>query len=170
MASASLGLKINDNNTENSIITLETGTLRYIDSIIKSFPHEQALKNDEEFLEKTSNLSKQAIQNSKVILTYIKNNNEKLQLKPIYNDNVPIQTKSNALDLIPSEVERARKLMFSSKNQLFLSMFFRNQALVRTTYSTIKMSAKEYKKAKECGLNILLKDGEYHTRCTRVSS
>jgi len=162
MAIASLGLKINDNNTENNIITLETGTLRYIDSIIKSFANAEALKKDEEFSSKLSGFSASEIRNSKVILSYIKNNNEKVLLKPIYNDQEPIHTRASSMEEVKSEVERARKLLFSSKNQLFLSMFLNNQTLVRTTYSTIKMSVDEYKKAKESGFSVLMRDGEYH--------
>ena len=161
MAIASLGLKINDSNIDSSIITLETGTLRYIVSIIASFANAEALKKDEVISSKLSSLSPSEIQNSKVILSYIKNNNEKVSLKPIYNDPEPIHVRASSMDEVKSEVERARKLLFSSKNQLFLSMFLNNQTLVRTTYSTIKMTVDEYKKAKASGLSVLIKDGEY---------
>lgn len=162
VAIASLGLKINDSNNENSVITLDTGTLRYIDSIIKSFPNSETLKKDEEFSTKISHLSPNEIERSKIILTYIKNNDEKVLLKPIYNDPEPIHTRASSMDEVKSEVERTRKLLFSSKNQLFLSMFFNNQSLVRTTYSTIKMTVSEYKKAKDAGLSVIMRDAEYY--------
>lgn len=161
MAVASLGLKIKDNNDEESIITLETGTLRYIDSIISDFADAESLKKDKEFLSKLSNLSPDEIQKSKVVLTYIRNNNEKLQLQPIYNDQTPICTRSNSVEDIKSEVEKARKLLFSSRNQLFLLMFLNRNVLLGTTSPTVKMTFDEYKKAKETGLPVLIKDGEY---------
>ena len=163
MAMASLSLKISNNNTENSFVTLETGTLRYIDSIIKSFANEEALKTDEEFQEKMSHLSPMEINNSKVVLTYIKNNNDKIVLKPIFNDPHPIRTRAKAVEEVKSEVEKARKLMFSSKNQLFLSLFLNNQSLVRTTYSTIKISKEENRQVKLAGLTTFIKDGDHQT-------
>lgn len=163
MAVASLSLKISDNNTVDNGVILETGTLRYIDSIIKSFENAESLKRNEDFKEQTASLSDSELQQSKVILTYIKNNNEKILLKPIYNDESPICTRASALEEIQSETEKARKLLFSSKNQMFLSMFLSNKDLVRTTYSTIKITSKEAKKIKSSGLPVFMKDGEYRT-------
>lgn len=157
MAMASLSLKFN-----NDVVTLETGTLRYIDSIIKSFSSSDELKISSMFKDKLID-SSFPLNDAKVVLTYIKNNNEKVLLKPIYNDKLPIRTRAKAIEDEKSEVEKARKLMFSSRNKLFLLMFLNNQSLIRTTYSKIKISKKENECIKKEGLVTFMKDGEFYT-------
>lgn len=162
MSNASLGLKINENNNDDSIIILETGTLRYIDSITKSFANAEVLKLDDDFSNKVSFLTPSQFKGSKIVLSYIKSNDERVLLKPIYNDPLPINIRTNLMEDIKPEVESARKLLFSSKNKMFLSLFLNNPVLVRTTYLTIKMSVDEYKEIKDEGLAIIVKDSEYH--------
>lgn len=162
MAIASLGLKIDESKSESSIIILETGTLRYIDSITKSFPNAEELKLSEDFFGKLSHLASDVIERSEVMLSYIRNNDERVMLQPIYNDSTPINIRTNSMDDIKSETERARKLLYSSKNQIFLLLFLNHKSLVNTTYFTIKMTVDEYKKIKNDQLSILVKDGEYH--------
>lgn len=160
MAIANIELKLGNKNDNRSIV-LESGTLRYIDSMIKSFNNEQSLKKAEEFTEKLSMLSNEELQNSKIMLFYIKNNDDKIKLKPIYSDEEPILITANSIEGEVTEVEKARKLLFSSRNKLFLSMFLNNNTLLRTTYGSIKATPDEYKHAKEMGLATLIRDGEY---------
>lgn len=160
MAIANIELRLNSKNDSRNLI-LETGTLRYIDSMIKSFDSAEGLKNATEFRDKISNLSSSELQDSKIILYYIKNNDIKVQLKPIYNDSEPILTKANSIEGETTEIEKARKLLYSSRNQLFLFMFLNHNSLLKTTHGSIKMTPKEYKCAKNAGLSTFIRDGEY---------
>ena len=56
MAIANIELKLGNKSDSKSII-LESGTLKYIDSMIKSFGNEESLKSAEEFATKISFLS-----------------------------------------------------------------------------------------------------------------
>ena len=75
MAIANIELKLGNKSDSKSII-LESGTLKYIDSMIKSFGNEESLKSAEEFATKISFLSPFELQKSKIVLYYIKNNDE----------------------------------------------------------------------------------------------
>ena len=160
MAIANIELKIGNKSDSKSII-LESGTLKYIDSMIKSFGNEESLKSAEEFATKISFLSPFELQKSKIVLYYIKNNDDKIKLKPIYNDDEPILIRSNSIEGETVEIEKARKFLFSSRNQLFLSMFLNHNMLLKTTHGSIKMTPIEYKFAKNAGLSTFIRDGEY---------
>ena len=160
MAIANIELKLGHKPDSKSIV-LETGSLKYIDSIFKSFTDEESLKHSEEFKGKVSLLSSKELYNGRIVLYYIKNNDDKIKLKPIYNDEIPILTRANAMEDEATEIEKSRKLLFSSRNQLFLSMFLNNSNLLKTTYGSIKMTPSEYKCAKASGLSTFIRDGEY---------
>jgi len=160
MAIANIELRINSKDDNKNLI-LESGTLRYIDNITKSFRDAESLKNAEEFSGRISNLAPEELKNNKIYLYYIKNNDDKVQLKPIYDDSEPILVRANSIEGEISEIEKARKLLFSSRNQLFLSLFLNHNSLSKTTYGTIRMTPSEYKYAKDAGLSTFVKDGEY---------
>lgn len=160
MAIANIELKLNNKGDEKNIV-LETGTLRYIDSMIKSFENADSLKNAVEFRNKLASLSEDELKNSKVLLYYVKDNFDKVQLRPIYNDSEPIHLRANVMENEITEIEKARKHLFNSRNQLFLVMFLNHNVLLKTTYGSIKMTSSEYKYAKKFGLSTFTRDGEH---------
>lgn len=160
MAIANIELKLG-HKTDSRSIVLESGPLKYIDSMFKAFPNEESLKQADEFKGKIALVSPSELYDSKIVLYYIKNNYDKVKLKPIYNDEEPILTSANAVEGEVSEIEKARKLLFSSRSQLFLSMFLNHNVLLKTTYGSIKMTPSEYKYAKSLGLSTFIRDGEY---------
>lgn len=160
MSIAILGSKFH--NDDDKVLTLDSGTLRYIDSITKDYKNEKELKNSDDYREKIKAYS--TVHNNidgEIILSYIKNNNEKLELNLLYDDPVAIRTRTSSLEEVKSETEMARKLLLNSKNQLFLTLFLLNKNLSATTTSTVKMTIDEYKIAKHEGCNVTAYDGEY---------
>jgi len=157
---ANIELSFIDKFEEKNII-LESGNLRQIDNIFKSFENEKSLIYSEDYKEKITELSEEQLRNSKVELYYIKDNNEKIKLKPIYNDKEPIHIRINTLGEQTLEIEKARKLLFSSRNKLFLSLFFNSKNLFNTTFGSVKLSLSEYKYAKDSGVFVYIKDGDY---------
>lgn len=160
MSIAILGSKFH--NDDNKVITLDSGALRYIDTITKSYKNEEELKNSDIYREKLKAYSNvYSNDNGKIVLSYIKNNEERLLLSPLYDDPDAIRTRTSSLEEVKSEVEKARKLLLNSKNQMFLTSFLLNKNLSSTTKATVKMTIDEYKIAKSEGLNVTAGDGEY---------
>lgn len=160
MALANIELMIYGKDSDKTIL-LDSGSLRSVDNVISSFRDAESLKRSSNYQEKLEGLSNDEINRGKIVLTYIKNNNEKITIQPIYNDPNPILIKANALEDEKSEVEVARKLLFSSRNNLFLRMFLNNATLLRTTFFSMKVSVNEYSTAKANELTAFIKDGEY---------
>ncbi len=161
MSIAILGIQFSD--AKDKVSTIESGSLRYIDSITKNYLNEEDLMSDETYREKIRpyKLHHEGA-SSKIVLSYIKNNEEKVNLDILYDDEDDIRTRTSSLEEIKSETERARKLLLNSKNQIFLTSFLLNKNLEKTITPTIKMTIGEYKIAKDNGYNVTTRDGEYH--------
>lgn len=159
MSIATLEMRFNDSDKS---ILLETGSLRRIDNITREYLDSYDLISKEYKLKLGDEGYKNLVNNNySLYLNYVKNNDEKLELNILYNDSDEIHVKTSGLDDVKSEIERARKLLYSSKNELFLSLFLLNNNLRNTTYSTIKMSTSEYNVLKNEKMNIFTRDGDY---------
>ncbi len=151
------------NSSINDIYTLENADLRYIDKITKEYENEQELILSSRYASVIRGFCADGdILDGEIVLNYIKSNQQKVSLSIIYNDSEDICLKASSLDEFKSETEKARKLLFSSKNKLFLKLFLQNKNMMSTTYQTVKMTLNEYKVAKREGLDVICKDGEYH--------
>lgn len=160
MAIAILGSKFH--NDDDKVLTLESGSLRYIDSITKEFKNLDELMKYHSYNDKISSYSKvHEGSTGEIILTYIRNNAEKIQLDLLLNEKDTIRTRTSSLEEVKSETENARKLLLNSKNQIFLTSFLLNKNLQDTTRATVKMTIGEYKIAKREGYEVKAQDGEY---------
>lgn len=167
MSIAILGVKLNSD--PDKIINIETGALRYVDSITKDYKAVDELLNDETYAVKIKPYQmNHTIDDSKLVLTYIKNNEEKIELDVLFDDNDNIRTRTSSLEDIKSETEKARKLLLNSKHQMFLTSFLLNKNLKDTTSSTVKMTLNEYRIAKKEGYPVSTFDGEYHIEIADV--
>ncbi len=160
MSVAILGYK---KNGSDDVFTLENSRLETIDAITKSYTND----NDLILSHKYSPLIRQYCQddeilNGRIVLNYIKNNNDKINLPILYDDPNAIITRASSLDENKSEVEISRKLLLNSKNKIFLKLFMNSKTLRSTTSPTVKMTFNEYKIAKKENLHVFNKDGEYH--------
>ena len=140
----------------NKVTILDSGTLHYIDSITSDFKDQQDLKSSAYYRERVP-----AGENEELVLTYVKNNKEKTELDLLFDDSDPIRIRTSSLEEVKSEVERSRKLLLNSKNQLFLTSFLLNKRLVPTATATVKMTIDEYRIAKKEGYEVTAQDGEY---------
>ena len=157
MAKALLVYTTYDNS--NSIInstTLESGSLYYVDKVIKGFSSKEELLNSfmyNNYIDKTND--------GNLKLYYIKNNSYKEELPLLINDDKPIFLDDDYLKGEISELERARKLLFKSKNKSFLRNFLENEMLSDTIMFDIKLSNKEYDFAKKRELPVFELDNDY---------
>jgi len=138
-----------DSKTNN--ITLESGSLFYIDSLTKGFNTKKdiAVKYSSKIKEEDGILK----------LDYITSNTKREVIPIILNDKDPIYIRDDYLKEQISEIEKARKLFFNSKNKLFLKLALKYTLLKDTLDFNIKLSSREYKYALKKGLNVI--KGEY---------
>ncbi len=162
MSIAILGVKLN--SEPDKVINIETGALRYVDSITKSYKNVDELLSDETYALKVKpyRMNHTIDDNSDLVLTYIRNNEEKVELDVLFDDEDEIRTRTSSLEDIKSETEKARKLLLNSKHQMFLTSFLLNKNLKDTTSPTVKMTLNEYRIAKKEGYPVSTYDGEYH--------
>jgi len=83
MSIAVLGIKTND---KNELLNIDSSTLHQIDNITRLFKDEKDLMNSSYYQDRMGDLVSSDDFNSKIVLTYVKNNQEKLDLDIIYND------------------------------------------------------------------------------------
>ena len=147
--------KDNSSSKVNSV-TLESGSLYYIDSCTKNFKTENELVESYMYKQRT-----REIENGHLKVYNIRNNTYKESIPLLLNDLVPIHLDDNYFDNITSEIEKARKLLFRSKNKMFIRKFMETEIFDSTIKFSIKLSTNEYKFALKKGISVLNKDGEY---------
>ncbi len=151
------------NNDPKKSLILENSSLQNCDLVTKKFSSEKELI----LASKYTSLIRQFRQDEdlldgKIVLSYIKNNNDKIDIPIIYNDHEEIIIKAESLENKIAEVEKARKLLFSSKNKMFLKSFLNSSNMEPTVLYSVKMTYDEYKTAKREGLNVFNRDGDFY--------
>ena len=137
-------------------ITIESGSLFYIDEITKKYKTIDSLKA----LYNSDEISK----DDDIKLYYIKDFQTKEELPILLNDNIPIQLYNNLYENIESEIETSRKLLFNSKNKMFIKSFLKDEILSETLNFSINISFEEYKNCTKYGINIYENNGNYYVR------
>ena len=141
MGRALLVYSSKDNSlSKNNSITLESGSLRYVDACTKEFKSKRELVNSYKYRVRTKK-----IDNGELKVYNIRNNSYKEGIPILLNDSNPIYLNDNYFDNIISEIERARKLLFRSKNKIFISKFLSTNMFNDTLKFNIKLSSPEYK-------------------------
>ena len=161
MNNATLLYRIAYNNNYDEL-RLENRSLFLIDRITSSY------KNDEDFINHYYNKS--------VINNFIKNHNnikgnividyrsdidDKRELLPIYNqENIVFKddTYNNKL----SEIEKARRLLFNSKNQMFTKLLLKSKLFESDLNKYITLDEDEVKYAKANNIEVSLFNHRYY--------
>ena len=165
MSIAILGKKLNNSD---DIITIDSSSLRQIDNVTRLFANEEDLINSEYYQGRMGASSSFDDGEGKLVVTYVKNNQEKIPLDVMYDNSDAIRTRTSSLEEVSSEVEKSRKLLLNSKNQIFLTSFLLNKKFAPTMNATVRMTIDEYKIAKKEGYQVSLFDGEYRISIQEV--
>lgn len=144
----------------NNNVTLESGSLFYVDQNTKIY------KNIESLKEKYS-LNTKGI-NGKIKLFYISSSSKKEEIPILINDSKPIYVKDDYLENQISEIEKGRKLLFNSKNKLFLRLALRYRLVKETFDYRVQLSKKQYDYASKKGLEVEFVDGRYFIHVKRL--
>lgn len=126
--------------SSNGSVTLLSGSLSYVDSCISTFYNYDDLAYDSACWSSIRPIFDGKLTDSTFHLTVSKYDGTKQELPLIFNDNEPIYITSNHYDGRVSEVDKARKLLFSSKDKKFMRDFLENEILSSTVSFTIPIS------------------------------
>lgn len=154
--------KDNSSSKVNSV-TLESGSLRYIDYCTKGFETEKDLVDSYMYKERTKQ-----IENGCLKVYNIRNSSYKERIPILLNDSIPVYVNDNYFDKITSEIEKARKLLFKSKNKAFLKRFLSIKIFRETINFNIRLTNSEYKFALKKELPAFCKNEEYFIRANEL--
>lgn len=158
-------------NSDADELILLTGSLRRIDNCTRFYDSIEEMRQSPEFQERINDFIKR---NENYIKNYNNNfegefavafivDSEKREYLPLLmGDKTPIRTRTSSLEEVKSEVEKARKLLFKSKDKMFLKRMLKDERLADTTDFDIKLKLQEYKEVVKRGYKPKLIDGEYY--------
>lgn len=148
----------NEDNTMD-YINLEDSNLHNIDSLTSKYASIDELKNIPKYKEQINQFlnQKKKIDNGEIKLFYIENKDYKEELKILFNYQKKLNVDKDITNEKVTEFEKARKLLWSSKNNKYLKLFLKNSRLKDTLNFMIKIqNKKEYTLLKNHGIMIKL--------------
>lgn len=157
-------------NSDADELILLNGSLRSVDNCTRMFDSVEEMRQCPEFQERINSFIKRNenyIENyndgfeGEFAVSFIVDSDKREYLPILLGDKVPIRTRTSSLEEVKSEVEKARKLLFRSKDKLFLKMMLADERFADTTDFNIKLRLPEYKEALRKGIKPKLIDGEY---------
>ncbi len=155
----------NDDNTMD-YINLEDSNLHTIDKLTSKYASIDELKNIPKYKEQIDRFlkQKQKIDSGEIKLFYIENKDYKEELKILLNEKNSLKINKDITNETITEFEKARKLLWSSKNNKYLKLFLKNDRLKDTLNFMMKIqNKKEYKLLKDHGMMIKLYQNSLYT-------
>lgn len=160
MYNATLTYVINSNN-EIKRLKLESESLYYVDKYTSEF------KNEEDFIKHYHNnaliynfIRENNNTKGKLVVSYTKNMKEKEDITPLFGSNEEFEFKDDPYVGKITEVEKARKLLFNSKNQLFARLIIANKTLEKELNKLLNLSYEEAKFLSSFGFSPITINGK----------
>ena len=143
MSNATLMYVIN-NGKDTRNLRLITESLFNLDKYTCNF------KNEDDFInnfQKKNDIEKFILENGKkghILINYAKSVTEKEQILPLFNSKDIFIFKDDPYEGKITEVEKARRLLFNSKNQLFIKLVLSFKIIDKVLSNLIEINDKEY--------------------------
>lgn len=135
--------------SDRTNISLESGSLFYIDQQTKKFHNIDDIK---EYYN---------LESGNIKLYYISGINKKDEVPLLVNDNEPMYLRDDYYEKKISELEKGRKLLFNSKNKLFLRLSLKYKFLKDTLDFPLKLSRKEHEFVMKKGIDVTFNEDGY---------
>lgn len=165
MSKATLTYVLNKANEEdNSVLYLESGSLNYVDHCTKRYQDAHELRNSPLYKTKLDEFKHRSGQEEEgeFYVSYIEDSDRKEIIPILFNDDKDIITMLDIQDNATNEIEKARHLLWTSKDKEFLKTFLEEERFTDTTFFNIKLNGrKEIKTAMTNGFEPRLINGEY---------
>jgi len=143
-------------------LTLESASLKEIDNITRFYRNAFDVINSKKYKAKVDEYVKGGSfvrGNLKVVYTI--EQDSRVVLPAIFNRTDEILLFSSTVDEKLSEVDKARKKLFGSKDNLYIQLFLNNPIMESTTMHLVRLDSEEYLYAKSRGLEPVLVEDDY---------
>ena len=154
-----------DTGTEVKTLKLETEPLYSMDM------HTAPYLNEEDFISHYYNrdkISKFIRENGnvrgKLSMTYAKNIKEKEEIPILFNSKGELVLEDDPFEGKVTEVEKGRKLLFNSKNQLFTRLVLSFKLLDDYLYKLIDLTEKEALYVSKLGIEVINYNNKYYIK------
>jgi hypothetical protein len=151
----------------------------YIDNCTRVFKNEDDFINHYYAKDKIEKFIKENGNNKgQLVISYAKSVNSKENLQPLYNYKEEFTFTDDPYAGRITDIEKARKLLFNSKNQLFAKLILENNILDRQLNKMIDLTDEENKYITDFGIKTIYVNNkyyvsfkslfEYRTICTKL--
>lgn len=141
----------NDNETKK--LKLETESLYYMDMYTKNYKDEKDFINHYPKKEMIDKFIKENGNNSgNLVVSYTMNMQEKEDISPLFNSKENFEFKDDPYEGKVTEIEKSRKLLFNSKNQMFVKLILSSKILDKELNRLIDLSEEENEYATDYNL------------------
>lgn len=155
MSKATLTYVINKGtNNDNSVLYLESGSLRYVDYCTKRFKDENMLIGSPLYYSRIVEFRNRvgATNDGELLVSYIEDSDRREILPILFDEEKEIVTTLGISAHETNEIENARHLLWTSKDDRYLKAFLDDKRFAETTFYNIKLTSnKEYQAAFEAG-------------------
>ena len=122
-------------------LMLYKDNLSNIDKITSNYKNANELKKNESIAEKVSQYGK-GIKNGEFTISYLGGYKKKI-IKPLFNDSMEIILTDDLFKNRVSETEKARKLLFNSKKQIFSRAIYKSNSINDSLNIELKLTEEE---------------------------
>ena len=152
-----------DSNQGQHNLRLESESLYHIDNYTSDYKNEEDFINNYHYKDKIYNFIKENGNNKgKLVISYAKTANDKENLQPLFNSKEGFVFDEDPYEGRLTEIEKARKLLFNSKNQLFTKLILANNTLDRQLNKLIDLTEEENEYVSNFGIKTALINNKYY--------
>lgn len=151
------------NNNEIRNLRLENESLYFIDNYTRQFKNEEDFINNYRNKDKIYNFIKENGNNrGKLVISYALSVKDKKNLEPLYNSRDSFVFDEDPYEGKVTDIEKARKLLFNSKNQLFTKLILKRKILDKELNKYIDLTIDENNYIKEFGIKTLFINNKHY--------
>lgn len=169
MDKASLNYTIMGKDGISKKMTIESAELFDIDSYTCQYKNDNDLINTsrkrveiEDFIRKNDNIL------GKLSISYISDSRKQECIPVLYDSPECIYMKEDLLDGKVTEIEKARKLLFNSRNELFAKLVYRSKSLRSSFGYLITLTKEEYLESLKYSLSTERKNGRCYIKFSEL--
>lgn len=148
---------------ETKSLRLENETLYSVDMYTSQFKNQEDFINNYPNKEKIYSFEKQnGAKDGKLVVSYAKSTKEKENIEPLFDNQEDFIFKDDPYEGRLTEIEKARKLLFNSKNQLFARLILKNNTLGRELNKLIDLTNEENDYITKLGFTTIYVNNKYY--------
>lgn len=134
-------------------VDMYTSQFKNQDDFIKNYPNKEKIYSFEK---------QNGAKDGKLVVSYAKSTKEKENIEPLFDNQEDFIFKDDPYEGRITEIEKARKLLFNSKNQLFARLILKNNTLGRELNKLIDLTNEENNFITKYGFKTVYVNNKYY--------